>query len=180
MMLELGDIAFFKGQSWLSGAIRKFSRTKGEGPTLANHVGLIVVEGTDRTALVVEALSKVKLQHLWPAHEHDELAVIRPLNVSEAKRKMMGLQALRYVNRRYGYLKIVLHAMDRLLGGRYFFRRLGRIRKYPICSYLVADAYAAIGLDFGVPVGQAQPDDIWDFAMSNPDKYKIIRNFRPI
>jgi hypothetical protein len=35
--------------------------------------------------------------------------------------------------------------------------------KYPICSWVVADAFAKVGKDFGVEVGMATPDDIWDF-----------------
>jgi hypothetical protein len=64
--------------------------------------------------------------------------------------------------------------MDRLIGGKYFFRRLGRVKRYPICSFLVADAYQAYGYDFGVSVYAAQPDDIWDYVTENPDIYEVI------
>ena len=180
MMLQLGDIALFQGQAWISKAIRVLTRTRGELETKANHVGIILVDGTERSAVVIEALNTVQLNVLYPKHERDLVAIARPINLCDKDRKFIGLNALKYLNRRYGYLKIVLHFLDRIIGGRYFFRRLGRIKRYPICSFLVADAFAAIGLDFGVPVGQAQPDDIWDFVKANPDKYKIIRDFRPL
>ncbi len=180
--LQTADIVFFRGKSWISRQIRNFSRTGGEARTKANHVGIVVAPGTERTAIVVEAVSTVKIHALGAAHldTNEDVAVARPINLSTDKRGYIALEAARFINRKYGYIKILLHAMDRVLGGRYFFRRLGRLKRYPICSYLVAQSFATIGKDFGVSVGHAQPDDIWDFVESNPDKYTVVRDFRPI
>ncbi|WP_406607242.1 hypothetical protein [Candidatus Infernicultor aquiphilus] len=38
----------------------------------------------------------------------------------------------------------------------------------------MADAFAKVGKDFGVEVGMATPDDIWDFIEKNTEKYKEI------
>ena len=43
--LEPPDIFFTRGTGWLSGAIRKLTRSRGEPPTIANHVGLIGYPG---------------------------------------------------------------------------------------------------------------------------------------
>jgi len=40
--------------------------------------------------------------------------------------------------------------------------------------WVVADAFAEAGKDFGVEVGMATPDDIWSFVIKNTDKYKEI------
>jgi hypothetical protein len=46
--------------------------------------------------------------------------------------------------------------------------------KYPICSWLVAYAYDAIGWDFGVPPWVAQPDCIWDYCMAHPERWRVV------
>ena len=69
---------------------------------------------------------------------------------------------------------IVAHFLDWLLLGAYLFRRVVPGNKYPICSWVVADAFAKAGKDFGIKVGMATPDDILDFIEENPDKYTEI------
>ncbi len=63
-MAELlpADVFLTRGSSWLSRAIRFFTRGAGEARTKVNHVGLVVEGGPIEDAVVVEALSKVK-QH---------------------------------------------------------------------------------------------------------------------
>ncbi len=51
---------------------------------------------------------------------------------------------------------------------------------YPICSWLVAHAFACAGKDFGCEAGAATPDDIWDFVTTNADKYVRIHPLVPI
>jgi hypothetical protein len=58
--------------------------------------------------------------------------------------------------------------------GAYIFRRLTQNGDYPICSWLVAHAFAKAGKTFGVQPGAANPDDIWDFIVDNPEKYGEI------
>ena len=48
------------------------------------------------------------------------------------------------------------------------------LKQHPICSYLVASAYAAAGLNFGAKLAQSiSPADIYVFADANPDKYNV-------
>ncbi len=54
------DIFLTRGYSFLSKAIRFFSRNFGEKRTKVNHIGVVVEEGPLETCIVVEALSKVK------------------------------------------------------------------------------------------------------------------------
>ena len=72
-----------------------------------------------------------------------------------------------YVGRSYGWLKIVAHGLDRLIGGRYLFRRLAMVDNYPICSWVVAYAFDDIGKDFGLPPNTADPDHIWDYCVEH-------------
>ena len=84
-------------------------------------------------------------------------------------------EAREQVGKTYGFLKILGHFLDWLLLGAYIFRRLTQNGDYPICSWLVAHAFDKAGKTFGVHPGAATPDDIWDFVVDNPDKYKRIR-----
>lgn len=172
-MFEPGDIVFTKGTNWISRAIRFFSRHGGESRTEANHVGIVVQGGSSESAIIVEALSTVRRRPLkaYRQNPRHQVAVFRPLNVStEGIGKIVGA-AESYVGRKYGYIKIVAHLIDWFFGGRYVVRRFTSLDRYPICSWVVAEAYAADGKFFGVAPGQAQPDDIWDFVVENQDKY---------
>jgi hypothetical protein len=91
-------------------------------------------------------------------------------------------EANKYVGERYSVPKLVAHLLDWLLLGAYLFRRLVSKGKYPICSWLVAHAFAKAGKYFDVPPGMADPDHIWDFVTKeeNKDKYKEIHPLQPI
>lgn len=174
-VFEPGDIFLTKGDSFISRAIRFFSRRGGESRTEVNHTGLIVTAGSSE-AVIVEALTKVKRRTMlsyW-AKDSTQVAVFRPLNVSDAQIDTIVERAESYVGNSYGYLKIVAHFLDWCLGGRYVFRRMAAMDNYPICSWVVAQSYADAGLNFGVPAGSADPDDIWDFCVANPDKYVAV------
>ena len=85
-----------------------------------------------------------------------------------------------YVGRQYGWTKIVTHLLDWGLKGAYVFRRLTHDDDYPICSWLVAHAYLAADMTFGVPAGAANPDDIWDYVVANTDEFTQVRDLIPL
>jgi hypothetical protein len=172
-----GDIFLTRGSGFLGRAIRFFTRHVGESRTRVNHVGLIVVGGSLREAVAVEALRTVARHRLVDEYggTRDEVAVYRPRRLSRRELERVVAAAEGYVGRRYGYGKIVLHALDWALQGAYVFRRLGRMDRYPICSWLVAHAYGAAGVHFGVAPGAATPDDIWDHVRAHPDEFECVR-----
>ena len=108
------------------------------------------------------------------------VAIFRPINLSEAEKGAIVAKADGYVGRPYGWVKIVAHFADWMLLGAYTFRRLTNDDRYPICSWIVAHAFLAADKNFGVEPGAANPDDIWDFVTSNPDKYIQVRGLKPI
>ena len=189
ILLESGDIFLTRGSSFISRAIRSFTRSIGEKRTKVNHVGLVVQRGDVKTAIAVEAQSKVVRHRLWIRYgppKKDLVAVYRATNLTVEQIKDIVVEAEKQVGKKYGYRMIIAHFLDWLLGRMlgwllgwqfsnvYLFRRLIPGNKYPICSWVVADAFAEAGKDFGVEVGMATPDDIWDFVLNNPDKYKEI------
>lgn len=176
MTYRTGDVVLVRGSGFLSRAIRFFTRSVGESRTSVNHVGVIVSDGSD--PVIVEALRTVQAARLsvaYPPNPKEWVAVYRPTNIPEADLIRIGDFARAQIGKSYGYLKLVLHALDWALLGAYVFRRLGRMENYPICSWLVAHAYASAGYDFGVDDDAASPDDIWDFVTSHGDKYACVR-----
>lgn len=177
IQLQPADIFLTRGKGILSQAIRLFTRVIGESRTKVNHVGVIVTEDDLRRAIAVEAPSKVNKHSLWDRYgppSRSEVAIYRATNLTEDDVKKITAAGQSYVGRNYGYLKILAHLADWLLQGAYVFRRLARMDKYPICSWLVAHSFAKAGKYFGVPPGAASPDDIWDFIQKRPDIYTEI------
>ncbi len=177
ILLEPGDIFFTRGCGIFSWLIRFFTRSIGEKRTKVNHVGLVVQSGDMKTAIVVEAQSKVVRHKLWSRYgppREDSVAVYRATNLTPEQVKNIVAEAEKQVGKKYGFLMIAAHLKDWLFLGIYLFRCLIPGNKYPICSWVVADAFAKVSKDFGVEVGMATPDDIWDFVVKNTDKYKEI------
>lgn len=177
-ILYPGDVMMTRGTKWVSRAIRRMTQRKGEPPSIVNHVGIIVEGGTIQRALVVEAVSRVRRVAIGEAYRDGKtrVAIARPLNLTGKQIAQLCSRAEGYVGRKYGYGKIVAHLGDALLGGRVYFRRLVKADERPMCSWLVAQCFAEIGLHFGVDARLANPDDILDFVADNPDKYRLIRH----
>jgi len=177
VLLKPGDVFFTRGTSCLSRAIRVCTRSFGEKRSKVNHVGVVVEEGGIQTAVVVEALSKVRKRRLWKRYgtsNKHQVAIYRAKNLKPEQIEIIVAEANEQVGRPYGYVKIIAHLLDWLLNGVYFFRRLTSDPRYPICSWLVAHSYSKAGKHFGVAPGAADPDDIWDFVDKRADIYKPI------
>jgi hypothetical protein len=175
MYLKPGDIFLTKGDSFVSRAIRFLTRDKGESRTEVNHVGIVVAMGTQETAFIVEALTKVKrrLMLSYCNSKSTEVAIFRPA-LSDGEISRIVARANGYVGRDYGYIKLLAHFIDWCLGGIYLARRIARMDNYPICSWVVAYAYDEVGLDFGVPPEVASPDDIWDYCVAHPEYFFCV------
>jgi hypothetical protein len=182
IVLAPGDVMLTRSRGVVGWAIATFTRHIGESRTRATHTGVVVVGGPIREAVIVEALSRVKRHRLWDGYvgARKEVAVFRPLNLGADDLAKVVAKAESYVGRRYGYLKILAHWADWVLQGAYVFRRLTREDRYPICSWVVAHAFAAAGKHFGVEPGAATPDDIWDFVTARPDVYREVLPLAPL
>jgi len=177
VMLKPGDIFLTCSTSWLGRAIRFCTRSFGEKRSRVNHVGVVVQAGDVQTAVVVEALIRVRKHRLWKQYgppRTDHVALYRATNLTSDDIDSIVAKAVEQVGRPYGFGKIIAHLLDWLLTGAYVFRRLTSDSRYPICSWLVAHAYAAADKHFGVSPGAADPDDIWDFVNKKPGYYERI------
>lgn len=183
VMLRPGDVFLTRSTSLLGKLIRICTRDFGEKRSKVNHVGIVVEAGGMKEAVVVEALSMVREHKLWKQYsppKKDWVAVYRSKNVSLEEMEIIVATAKRQVGKKYGYLKIATHFLDWCFSGIYFFRWFARNGKYPICSWLVAHAYGKAGYDFEVDIGEANPDDIWDFVNDHPHYYGEIVHLGPL
>ena len=174
MDLRPGDIVCERSPGWLGAAVRWFTKGPHEAPTRVNHVGLSM--DSDR---MIEALWRVRLTRIKPG---PNIEVWRNVEMWQSYGVTLAMIAMRYLGRRYGVLKILAHAVDALMTktlGRevYLARRLCRMDRYPICSWVVAYTYQAMQLPgryaFGVPPNMASPDDIHDYVTAS-NEWKMV------
>ena len=183
-ILHPGDVFLTRGKGFKRRTIRFFTRGFGKKRTKVHHVGLVVEGGDLTTAIIVEAVSRVKRHRFWSAYgppKKDSVAIYRATNLSQDEIDTIVRRAESHVGKRFGYPMIVAHFLDWLLLGAYVFRRIVPGGKYPICSWVVADAFGEVGKNFGVEVDMATPDDIWDFvADRSPSQYEQIHPLAPL
>ena len=161
-----GDVVLFHGTSLMSKLIRWCTRDEGEPPTIASHVGIIVSDTE-----IVESLTKTTQRTFAPTAN---CWVYRKVDLTPEETLTIVRKARNYVGDKYGWLKVVAHALDHLIfRDHHVMRRLCFMDKYPICSWVVAFAYRAIGYEFGIPANEATPDDIWDWVTTRPDWRRV-------
>ncbi|HUF08961.1 MAG TPA: hypothetical protein VMO47_06560 [Rhodothermales bacterium] len=180
--LKRCDVFFSRGHGFVSDAIRFFSRNFGESRAKVSHVGIVVEDGDIGSVWIMEARSGVARRKFWDSYgppQSDWVAIYRAKNLTDADVDVIVAAAERYNGYEYGYGKLIAHLLDWLLLGAYVFRRLAKMDKYPICSWLVAHSFAKAGKDFGVEPGAAGPDDIWDFVTRRKDIYELVRALAP-
>ena len=178
-----GDVFLTYGAGFFSKLIRFFTRTIGESRTQVNHSGIVVAQGDLESCEVVETLLRVRKHRVWERYgpfSLDKVAIYRPINLTPEETDTIVVQAVKQVGKRYGIFTVIGHLLDWLLLGAYVFRKIFQSKNYPICSWLVAYAFARAGKNFNVEPGAAQPDDIWDFIQKNPDKYQQIHPLEQI
>jgi hypothetical protein len=166
---QAGDIVLERDSWW----IRWGTQHTGESKTLASHTG-IGIDGQ----FFVEALNSV-VKTPWfdfvQDHKPDTYEIWRHRYWTDEDRQAVANVAEAYLGRKYGYLKILLHAGDSLLGKIFymdvlFFRRLALMDRYPICSWVTGFAvYKAVGYEFGVKPEYATPDDIADWVQTHEE-----------
>lgn len=181
-----GDVVLVEGAGWLSSAIRHMTTEPGEGPTRFSHVAMVLappIMGTRNvfTSTLIEALAGgVKVREL-EAYIGKRYEVWRHYDGDLAGRA--AVHALQREGQRYGYTKLALHLLDwALVRNRWrLFRRASSVDKWPICSYLVADAYSDAGFTwYDAPRGAelnphvATPDDLADVITGSGEWWRVL------
>lgn len=174
-----GDIVLTRARSLIGRLIRRFQTSKSDTTkTVFNHVG-IMKNSTD----IIEAVHRVRVNDLERKYskKKEDILIARFSRLTTQERIAVRNKANYYVGKKYGYFKIGFHYLDYLLGrmrGRdvFFFRKIPHSHKYPICSWLAAWAYNAVGISFkGLKREYCQPDDIADeILIINKANWRII------
>lgn len=180
-MLHAGDVVCTRGSGFVSKAIRFFTRTIGESRTRVNHTAIVTHGGGLKYARIAEALSRVRWHGLWwkYAHTGTKLWIFRHRGLSDDDKTTLTNTALSMVGRKYGYLKIAAHVADYLLLGAYVFRRLARMKNYPICSYLDGYCFFKIGVELGGHYTEISPDHIYDHCTKSDDWFLVYEGELP-
>ena len=182
-VLMPGDLVFFKDRrSKVSFFIRLMSTMRGEGPTFANHVGVMYNPTTVCEAIAKGVCFTNLLKHYAKAHvdvavyRHDRMGYNRMLNIQRT------LKRYEKEGKGYGWFKIAAHFFDYAASAFtgytkhvYAFRRLCRMKDYPQCAWLAGWVMKHAHLAFTTPVAAAQPDDLMDEVEADPDWVCIWR-----
>lgn len=172
MILAPGDVVLTRGMSVPAKLIRVGTKEPAERQkSRVNHAGIIVCGGGVNKARIVESLDSGTVERPLSAYrtvEADSATVYRLQPITDDQRAAVAHIARSYVGRDYGWAMVAAHAADWLIGSRWFFRGMIPASANPVCSGVVAIAYAAIGYRFrAIPPHTVQPDDIWDDVTNN-------------
>jgi hypothetical protein len=181
-----GDILLFAGKKgdrytrladWVM-------RTNGEGPTYAVHTAqfldsrrVLEMDFVVRVKSIEDIINKRVDLNAW---ERRGFEVWRCHTLTDAQREALTDQALRYINIRFGYLKLIAHLLDGLLQkithrDLYLFRQLDPDGSSPVCSGVTAFVFdRALHYRFGVAPEWADPDHIHDWLVGHPGEWKRV------
>ena len=177
-----GDILAVRGSGWLSDGIARAEYGdklgKVEPRFSATHVGLFLAPGNDTSiAIDIEALNRVKTNVLRTSTASVIHAyVLHDISLTDIQRSTLLEVACSFSAADYGYLDLGAQWLDATFKTNWW---TGWLTSYlahrPICSYVVAAAYAAIRLDFGVADSSCRPSDIMTFASAHPELYQVTQ-----
>ena len=171
--LHPGDVVLTAGSSVLARLIRWSEVHKANPQARVNHAALCV--GTPD--LIVEAATVARKTSLWRFHADDGILIYRSLDLTADQKQVLVTVAETWIGRPYPVGHLLAYLIDnKVFGGRTVARWLLTLKPNGVCSRLVASAFAALGLDFGVP--EPDPDDMDDFCRTHPDKYQLVYSQR--
>lgn len=170
------DLIFTRSKRPLGAAIRWFERSAGEPPAYTNHTAGVGPDGVS----VIEAMwhtQEVPLESYMV--DEPVYQIWRRRGLPHEARVGIAHHARAYVGRHYGWWKLFPHLVDgflgKIFGGNiYAVRRILFLKRYPICSWVWAYAYAEEGIGFGCPKDCADPDTQHDFVSESPDWWLVF------
>ena len=161
--MKSGDIILVTGTAWISKQIMAKTALPTDEITVS-HAGLFICD-----QYVLEALPKGVVTSKYPDSFPETHYIFSPKNITTVQQADICKKALTYSADPYGWGKLGTQYLDWLTSSKVW-SSYG-LDKYPICSYIVAQAYKSVGLDFGVPTKGTTPMDILRFCLNNIDKY---------
>ena len=172
-MIQPGDILCVDGSGWLSAGIIAAEYGTVAPARPVSHVGIFVAG--DPYPIVIEALWRVKTNTLPVSLAGTQKAwVLHDDSITPAQRNIIVGEALSFSAKDYGYLDLIAQGFDAIAHVDWATHYLSTfLDEFPVCSFVVAKAYAQINLDFGVSSADIKPSDIMTFAETHPLIYSI-------
>lgn len=171
--IKPGDIVHIQGNSFFERFTQEITRSFGEKKTWATHTAIATID--HNRPFVVEALESGVTYHPLSKNSHRDrgIYITSPTLLNDKDRYTITQEALKYIGIDYGFHNLIPHVIDALIskipgtGQPFLFRRLANMEEYPICSWVVAQAYRDF-TSFDVKPKEAQPDDILDYCKNSP------------
>jgi len=161
---QTGDLlCVHGGQPW-DAFIRLVTQAKGETPTYASHVAIVIQGGQ----WLIEALplGVAATPAAWDG-ESRQAVLFRPPDLQPWQQEIIEQKVLKYYGQRYGWLKFAVHLFDAVDPLKLNLMEHMEFRdEYPICSWVAAYAYQAAKVNAPIP-NKATPDDLFDHALQH-------------
>jgi hypothetical protein len=168
-LLQPGDIVQTQSGSIFSFPVRVLTTGRWERLSWSSHSALVIPP--DPAPRLIESVLRTRIRRIlsWQRTKVKLIVHRRDPVLSTVEQDRVCAVAETHLGQWYGFGKIVCHALDGCLGGVFLFRRLICSDCHPICSWLVANAYAEghTGVIFDPSPAAASPDDIMDYCVAH-------------
>lgn len=186
-----GDCFFGRGKGGLGPIIRWAERSHGEEETFTNHMGGVTKPGylvpppdSRRHALawVSESQWKVVEREFWAGYRYSpgyQAAVYRPKLVNDKAVELILADWRTRTGNQYAVWRLFSHLGEKLTFGLIPFTKLHRKSFLKVCSHHTASGYVAaasevVGIGFGQPPDQLDPDEAMDYCNAHPDEWEFV------
>ena len=172
VIITPGDVVGVRGVGWLSDGIVKAEYGSNPPANAISHVGIVI--GANPPT-VIEALNEVKTNPLSVTIADAAKAfIIHDKVLTDEQRAAIVAKACTFSADDYGYADLLAQLLDAQFGTFWFTDRMSWLLKHwPICSYVVAASYHAVGLNFGVDDASCKPSDVMNYATAHPYLYDV-------
>jgi hypothetical protein len=177
-----GDVLFFESKGDVPGHLGKWiARSRGERSTYSVHTAQFLDAGTILEMNYV--VMKRNFRQVLKARRGFE--VWRYRSLTDEQRRALTQQALAYFEMKFGWAKLLTHALDGLINKLarkefFLFRRLNNSHRYPVCSWITAFSYdRALNYRFGIPPECADPDEMHDWVTAHPGEWELVFRHTP-
>jgi len=181
VILKPGDIFLTRGPGLFSRLIRFCSCSIGECRAKVNHVGVVVKEGTLRTAEIVESVAVARRCRLWehygPASKN-AVAVFRPEPDPEQVDVVVATAERRWERSTASASSWPISWTG--CSGRLRVPTAGEQRRLSHLLLAGRHAFAEAGKNFGVEPGAAERTTSGTFVTANRDRYERIHPLEPL
>lgn len=162
-----GDILMTLGPWRLSQAIAD----RNEG---FSHASIIIA--TEPLIWIAEAVPPRSRVLRYPDVHGDSKRVVllHDRTLTDEQRFLVCNYAGKMLNRLYGLTSFPALILDQVFDTQRFGDALRLSKTVPVCTVLVAESRARIGLDFGVKAQGATPGEIVRFSRAHPELYQWI------